>query len=71
MSNGGLASVVALLLMLVLVASSFATRRVPMKQTVKMALAWVAIFAVGMLLFSLFDDGGPTPDKAAPVGNFA
>lgn len=71
MSNGGLASVVALLLMLVFVASSFATRRVPMKQTLKMVLAWVAIFAVGMLLFSLFDDGDSMTDDPAPVSNLA
>jgi aspartyl protease family protein len=37
---------VFLMLLLVLVASSLAARRLPLKQTAKMALAWVAIFSV-------------------------
>ena len=41
-----------LVLFLVLVASSLAARRLPMRQTLKMAAAWVAIFAVGFIIFS-------------------
>lgn len=69
MSSGGLASLVASLLMLAFVASSFAVRRVPMKQTAKMALGWIAIFAVGLLLYGLFDDGGSEVEKPAPTSN--
>jgi aspartyl protease family protein len=41
-----------LVLFLVLVGSSLAARRLPMRQTLKMAATWVAIFAVGFALFS-------------------
>lgn len=41
-----------LVLFLVLIASSLAARRLPMRQTLKMAAAWVAIFAVGFVIFS-------------------
>lgn len=44
-----------LLLYAVIVASSLAGRQVPLGQTVKMALAWIAIFAGGFLLFTLVD----------------
>jgi aspartyl protease family protein len=37
---------------LVLVVSSLVARKVPMKQTAKIALAWVAIFTVGFTLFA-------------------
>lgn len=37
---------------IVLVASSLAARRIPLKQGMKMALAWVAIFTVGFTLFA-------------------
>ncbi len=36
---------------IVLIASSLAARRIPLKQGMKMALAWVAIFTVGFTLF--------------------
>lgn len=36
--------------MLILPLSALVARRVPMGQTVKMALAWIAIFAVGLVL---------------------
>jgi aspartyl protease family protein len=42
--------------MLALVASGFAARRVPIGQTAKMAAAWVAIFGVLFVGFSLRDD---------------
>lgn len=41
-----------LLLLLILVASSLSVRRLPVGQTLKMGLAWVAIFAGGFALFS-------------------
>jgi aspartyl protease family protein len=37
---------------LALVGSSLAARRLPLKQSAKMALAWVAIFATAFILFS-------------------
>lgn len=73
MSNGALASLVASLMMLAWVGSAFVSRQVPVKQTVKMALAWVAIFAVGLLLFSLFNGNGSSSrtDEVAPSSNLA
>jgi aspartyl protease family protein len=41
---------------LVLVASGLAVRRLPLGQTVKMALAWMLIFAAGFVIFALRDD---------------
>lgn len=41
-----------LLLLLMLIGSSLAARRLPMGQTLKMALMWVAIFAGAFALFS-------------------
>jgi aspartyl protease family protein len=41
-----------LILFLVLVASSLASRRLPVGKTLKMAAAWVAIFAIGFAIFS-------------------
>ena len=41
-----------LVLFLVLVASSLASRRLPVGKTLKMAAAWVAIFALGFAIFS-------------------
>ena len=45
-----------LVLFLVLVASSLASRRLPIGKTIKMALAWVAIFGLGFLIFSFRSD---------------
>lgn len=45
-----------LALMLILPVSALAARRLPLGQTVKMALAWVAIFAVMFLLVTLWQD---------------
>jgi aspartyl protease family protein len=42
------------LAMLVLPLSALASRRLPLGQTVKMALIWVAIFAGGLLLYGLW-----------------
>jgi aspartyl protease family protein len=49
--NGGTtANALYLVLLLVLVASSLTIRRMPLGQMAKMALAWLAIFAVAMLI---------------------
>lgn len=45
-----------LALMLILPISALAARRLPIAQTLKMALAWVAIFAVMFLLVALWQD---------------
>lgn len=58
MTNGDTAQLIYLLGFLVLIGSSLLARRLPLGQSLKMALAWVAIFAVGFLLFSLRDDAG-------------
>lgn len=42
-----------LALWLVLVVSALASRRLPVARMVKMALAWVAIFATVFVLFSV------------------
>ena len=56
-SNGDDAlTFVYLLLLLVLVASAFMVRRVPIGQGLKMAAAWVAIFLVLFVGFTLKDD---------------
>lgn len=39
-----------MLLWLVLPISALAARRIPMKDTLKMALAWVAIFGIAFIL---------------------
>jgi aspartyl protease family protein len=44
------------LVMLALLGSAFAVRRMPLGQTAKMAAAWIAIFAVAFVGFSLRDD---------------
>ncbi|HEY5722791.1 MAG TPA: TIGR02281 family clan AA aspartic protease [Allosphingosinicella sp.] len=57
MSSGGdAASVIYLLLMLILVASSLSIRRLPIAQTAKMAGAWLLIFAVLFLVVMVWDD---------------
>lgn len=52
MTGDQTASAVYALLCIVLVASGLAARRLPWGQTLKMAAAWVAIFAVGAVVFS-------------------
>ena len=49
-------SLIYLLLLLVLVGSGLAVRRAPIGTTLKMALLWVLIFAVGFAIFALRDD---------------
>jgi len=49
-------ALVYLMLCLVHVASGLAVRRLPLGQTLKMALAWILIFAAGFAAFALRDD---------------
>jgi aspartyl protease family protein len=49
-------SLVYFLLLLVLVGSGLAVRRAPLGKTLKMALIWVLIFAVGFAVVALKDD---------------
>lgn len=58
MSDGQVASLVFSILVLVLVGSSLISRRLPIGQTLKYAGIWVAIFAVGVVLFSFRDQAG-------------
>ena len=50
MTSDTTANVLYMVLLLVLVGSSLAARRIPIGQAAKMALAWIAIFAVAMLI---------------------
>lgn len=52
MSEGQAPSALYMILVLVLVASSLISMRLPISRVLKMAAAWVAIFAVGFALFS-------------------
>ena len=45
-----------LLMIMLLVVGSLAARRIPIGKMEKMAIAWVAIFGVGFVLFSFRDD---------------
>ena len=57
MSGGGQgAEILYLILLLVLVGSGLVARRLPLGHSLKMAGAWVAIFAAAFLLFQLRDD---------------
>lgn len=53
-SQGQMISLVALVGWLVVVASGYASFRVGARQTVTMALVWLAIFLGGFALFALF-----------------
>jgi aspartyl protease family protein len=63
MSDGQVASLVFSILVLVLVASSLISRRLPIGQTLKFAGIWIAIFAVGIVLFSFRDQAGDVMQK--------
>ncbi len=56
MNSGEGAGLVYLILLLVLVGSGLAARRIPMRQSLKMALAWVLIFAILFVIVALRDD---------------
>jgi len=49
-------NLIYLFIVLIMVASAFAVRRVPIGKTLKMALAWVLIFGAGFAIFALRDD---------------
>lgn len=46
-------NLIYLVLLVVLVGSALASRRLPAGKTLRLAFAWVAIFAAGFLLMSL------------------
>ncbi len=58
MTGNDTASLVYGLMLLVFVASGLAARRLPMAQTLKYALSWVAIFGIGFVLFSFRGEAG-------------
>ena len=49
-------NLIYLFIVLIMVISAFAVRRARIGQTLKMALAWVLIFAAGFAIFALRDD---------------
>lgn len=49
-------NLIYLFIVLIMVISAFAVRRVPLGRTVKMALAWVLIFGAIFAIFALRDD---------------
>ncbi len=58
MSGDDTASLIYALMLLVFIASGFAARRLPIGQTLKYALSWVAIFGIGFVLFSFRGEAG-------------
>jgi aspartyl protease family protein len=52
MGSDNTAQALYAIIVIVLVASSFFARRIPLRQTFKMLLAWLAIFGVAIILFS-------------------
>jgi aspartyl protease family protein len=52
MSDGQGPNLLYLLMLLLLVGSSLVAMRIPMGKALRMALAWIAIFALGFLLFA-------------------
>lgn len=64
MSGDDIARAFAAGLMLVLVVSSLSARRLNLGETLRMALAWVAIFAVVFVLFLFRDEARVVWDRA-------
>ncbi|WP_299327917.1 TIGR02281 family clan AA aspartic protease [Parasphingopyxis sp.] len=56
MTDGQGISLVWAVVMLVVVGSALFARRIPLGQAAKMALAWVAIFAVGLTIYAFRND---------------
>ena len=57
MNDGSQAlNLIYLLIILIAVVAAFSIRRVPVGRTLKMALAWVLIFAAGFAIFALRED---------------
>ena len=53
MSTDQAGGILYIALLMVLVGSALAARRLPLARSLKMALAWAAIFAIVILLFSV------------------
>jgi len=68
MTDGETARMMMALGCLVLVGSSLVARRLPFAQSAKMALAWVAIFGVGFMLYALRGDFGGLWQRVAIAG---
>lgn len=64
MSDGRAGDLVFLLAALTLPLSALLARRVPLGQTLKMALAWVAVFAVGLVIVGQREHLRPLYDGA-------
>jgi aspartyl protease family protein len=64
MNGDTVTGVVASVMMLVLVGSSLAARRLNFGQTLRMALAWLAIFSVVFVLFLFRDEGKAVWNRA-------
>jgi aspartyl protease family protein len=58
MTSGQIASLMFSLLVMVLVLSNLLSRKLPLGQVAKYALAWAGIFAVAVVLFSFRDQAG-------------
>ncbi len=52
------ARVLYLLLVLVMVASSLAARRIPMREALRYTLIWLSVFALGVLIVMLLERNG-------------
>lgn len=63
MDEGQAPRALYLLLCILLVASSLVGMRMPIGKTLKLALAWLAIFGVGFALFAFRDDFGSLGQK--------
>jgi aspartyl protease family protein len=70
MTNDSMLGTVYILMAMVLVVSFLMARREPAAKMVKMALAWIVIFAAGFILFAFRDDLGSVAQrlKAEAVG---
>src|SRR6478672_2069678 len=70
MSNDSALGTIYILMAMVLVVSALMVRREPAAKMVRMALAWVVIFAAGFILFAFRDDFGWVAQrlKAEAVG---
>lgn len=71
MSENQTITLISIIGCMVLVGSSLAARRIPFGQTLKMALAWVAIFGILFVIVALRDDLGTIGQKLrmAALGN--
>ena len=70
MTNDLMLGGVYILMAMMLVLGALMTRREPAAKLVKMALAWVVIFAAGFVLFTFRDDFGYLAErlKAEAIG---